>query len=47
MGGTGNRAYGNTAKNNGEQDVRDGNGNCTTNRWEANIFGSRDPACIT
>lgn len=44
--GTGNTIVGNSAHGNSFLDLFDENGNCTTNVWKGNDFGSAFPSCI-
>lgn len=45
-GATDNDITHNTALNNIEIDLADSNGNCTSNTWKHNTFGTADPSCI-
>jgi len=44
-GATGNTIIGNSATGNGT-DLVDDNGNCTSNVWRGNTFGTANPSCI-
>lgn len=43
---TGNTVSRSTATGNGDEDLFDENGECASNTWSQNTFGTSDPACI-